>query len=417
MSVPMSSALDLVPLVLDEVTVHTDIEPQVYDEWSTTPTPTTNDMPRTSLIDSVCALLASDGSKSQAIIARARKPFDINNAVLELLLSDRVVFVRKLSHEASSDLTSRWFKGRCVSEVSVLRWFELVAPDLPVPRVLAVNETKELIVTTLLPGLDAVHAYPRMDALAKERSVLSYARFAVRMFQIPAPQRFGTPYDLNGPALLLGSHIGFSPEHCFDVSESTDLQSFFNGLIDSRLFRSSIYHKSDPSSHSLLSLRLTRLREGIQPLIAEVTKDPILSRFVLAHQDTRSNNLILEPVSGEISGAVDWEYCGCLPAAMAAQYPEWIRPPIDESLQYRNPKDTFLHYTFELKAERERLCDLYEECVKGLDQEFWNCLVLGTRLRDAYTWIALSNGDLDGEAMDRWVTDHLFGSTANHRCT
>lgn len=51
------------------------------------------------------------------------------------------------------------------------------------------------------------------------------------------------------------------------------------------------------------------------------------------------------------------------------------------------------------------------------DQEFWNCLVLGTRLRDAYTWIALSNGDLDGEAMDRWVTDHLFGSTANHRCT
>ncbi|KAJ3915176.1 hypothetical protein F5877DRAFT_49078, partial [Lentinula edodes] len=303
-------------------------------------------------------------------------------------------------------------------EISVLRWLELVAPDLPVPRVLAVSETKELSVTTVVPGLDAMHAYPRLDALAKERSVTSYAQFAIRMFRIPAPQRFGTPHDLDGQSLLLGRHIGFSPEHCFAVSESTDLQSFFDGLIDSRLLRSSIYHhKSDPSSHSLLSFRLTRLREGIQPLIAEVIKDPILSRFVLTHQDTRSNNLILEPASGEISGAVDWEYCGCLPAAMAAQYPEWIRPPIDESLQYRNPKDTFLHYTFELKAERERLCDLYEECVKGLDQEFWNCLVLGTRLRDAYTWIALSNGDLDGEAMDRWVTDHLFGSTANHRCT
>ncbi|KAJ3900906.1 hypothetical protein F5879DRAFT_992446 [Lentinula edodes] len=416
MSVLMSSALDIVPLVLDEVTVHTDLEPQVYEEWSTT---TTKDIPCTSLIENACCLL--DGSKSQPIIARARKPFDINNAVLELhLISDCVVFVRQLSHQSSTsnDLISRWFKGRCVSEISVLRWLELVAPDLPVPRVLAVSETKELSVTTVVPGLDAMHAYPRLDALAKERSVTSYAQFAVRMFRIPVPQRFGTPHDLDGQSLLLGPHIGFSPEHCFDVSESTDLQSFFDGLIDSRLLRSSIYHhKSDPSSHSLLSFRLTRLREGIQPLIVAVIKDPILSRFVLTHQDTRSNNLILEPVSGEISGAVDWEYSGCLPAAMAAQYPEWIRPPIDESLQYRNPKDTFLHYTFELKAERERLCDLYEECVKGLDQEFWNCLVLGTRLRDAYTWIALSNGDLDGEAMDRWVTDHLFGSTANHRCT
>ncbi|GAV98678.1 phosphotransferase enzyme family protein [Lentinula edodes] len=287
MSVLMSSALDIVPLVLDEVTVHTDLEPQVYEEWSTT---TNKDIPCTSLIENACCLL--DGSKSQPIIARARKPFDINNAVLKLHLSDCVVF----------------------GDVS-----------------LKSLETKELSVTTVVPGLDAMHAYPRLDALAKERSVTSYAQFV--------------------------------------------------------------------------------------PLIAEVIKDPILSRFVLTHQDTRSNNLILEPASGEISGAVDWEYCGCLPAAMAAQYPEWIRPPIDESLQYRNPKDTFLHYTFELKVERERLCDLYEECVKGLDQEFWNCLVLGTRLRDAYTWIALSNGDLDGEAMDRWVTDHLFGSTANHRCT
>ncbi|KAJ3873487.1 hypothetical protein F5051DRAFT_455942 [Lentinula edodes] len=130
----------------------------------------------------------------------------------------------------------------------------------------------------------------------------------------------------------------------------TDDASFFDGLIDSRLLRSSIYHKFNSASHSLLSLRLARLREGLQSLIVEVVKNPTLSRLVPPHQNTRCNNLILETVSGEISGVVDWEYCGCLPAAMAAQYPEWIRPPIDESLQYRNPKDTFLHYTFELKA-------------------------------------------------------------------
>ncbi|KAJ3915217.1 hypothetical protein F5877DRAFT_82069 [Lentinula edodes] len=266
------SMQDSVPLFLEEMLVHTDLEPLVYEEWS--------------------GVVATDNLKNAT-----------NSTMPRIALGDAL-------------------------PKSLLRWFELVAPELLVPRVLAVDDMGELTVTTFVPGLNAMHAYLCLDVLATEHSVLSYAQLTVRMFRIPAPQCFGTSQDLNGPTLLqvLGSHIRFSLEHCFDVSESTGLQSFFDGLID------------------------TRLREGLQSLIVEVVKDPTLSRFVPPHQNTRCNNLILETVSGEISGVVDWEYCGCLPAAMAAQYPGWIRPPIDESLQYRNPKDTFLHYTFELKA-------------------------------------------------------------------
>ncbi|KAJ3886387.1 hypothetical protein GG344DRAFT_69708 [Lentinula edodes] len=320
------SMQDIVPLLLNDVFVHTDLEPLVYEEWSQQTTDnlknaTDSTMPRIALVESaLCALLAKDGSSffsgdgmnsvvPQQImaLARARTPFDTDDAY---------VFSSILMESHPGDALPK----------SLLRWFELVAPELLVPRVLAVDDMGELTVTTFVPGLDAMHAYLCLDVLATEHSVLSYAQLTVRMFRIPAPQCFGTSEDLNGPTLLqvVGSHIRFSLEHCFEVSESTDLQSFFDGLIDSRLLRSSIYHKSNPARHSLSSLRLAKLRERIQ-------------------------SLIVEPQ-----------------AYLPALY-----------LQTQGREGTTLQF-----------------CVKGLYQRFWNCLVLGTRLRDAYTWITLSNGDL-----------------------
>ncbi|KAJ4478795.1 hypothetical protein C8J55DRAFT_561163 [Lentinula edodes] len=112
------------------------------------------------------------------------------------------------------------------------------APELLVPRVLVVDDMGALTVTTFVPGLNAMHAYLCLDVLlATEHSVLSYAQLTVRMFRIPAPQCFGTSQNLNGPTLLqvVGSHIRFSLEHCFDVSESTDLQSAFAFLHTSQI--------------------------------------------------------------------------------------------------------------------------------------------------------------------------------------
>ncbi|KAJ4474240.1 hypothetical protein J3R30DRAFT_3406253 [Lentinula aciculospora] len=378
MSVSGSSALKIVPLFLDETIVHTDLEPLFYEEWS----PIKNDASCISLIQSACAL---DDSISQPITAKARKPFDLDNAVrsfdshsvLELQPSDeRVVYVRKLSKQSSvttSQSLSRWYKGRCDSEISVLRWFKRIAPDFPVPRVLAVDKSEELIVTSCIPGLDVLHAYP---------SLVTSAKYLV---------------------LILGF---LSIIDCFDVDESTDLQSFFANLINSRRLRSFVYRNKaqDPKSHSLLRQRLETLQEALRPVIAELTdSDPALSscRFVLSHQDLRCNNVPLDPVSGQVMGIVDWEYCASLPAVLAAQFPEWTHQPIMESSLYRNPKDTFLHYAFEPKAERKRLCELYEECVQRLDQEYWRCLMAGSRLRDAYAWVLASDCDPDGEAMNR----------------
>ncbi|KAF9069260.1 hypothetical protein BDP27DRAFT_1325889 [Rhodocollybia butyracea] len=367
----------------------------------------------TSLIESACALL---GNKLQATMAVARKPFNSNDVVMELHLDDnRTVFVRVLTQQSSDNSTTRWLQGRHTSEISILQWLEMVAPNVPVSRVLAVDSVNGIIVTTYIPGLDAFHAYPLLKASAKEHSVVSWAQLALKLFRTSSPQCFGTPHAIEGTMLRLGVHIGLSPGHCFDVGGSTNLRTFFASAVESRISRSAILYANEPETHSLLCQRVARLFEGLESLMVELDSDPALSRFVLTHTDPRPDNVILDPVSGEVLAIVDWEYVSCFPAAMAAQYPEWIRSPIVGTQRYRNSKTTLLHYTLEPKAERERLCNLYEEYMQRHDPEYHRCLIWGIRLRDAYVWITSPN-DPDGEAMDKWVTEHLLGVTADHRC-
>ncbi|KAJ7654188.1 hypothetical protein B0H17DRAFT_1214510 [Mycena rosella] len=125
---------------------------------------------------------------------------------------------------------------------------------------------------------------------------------------------------------------------------------------------------------------------------------------------------MLHETSGEVIGIVDWEYHGCMPACMSSGYPSWIRPRIVES--YRDPKSKIVSFFNEPRAERNRLSDLYEQTVKELDEEYYHCLVQGTRLRDALAWIEDSYSDLAGFAMERWTKDHLFQDVADtdHRC-
>ncbi|KAF8186972.1 hypothetical protein K438DRAFT_1973161 [Mycena galopus ATCC 62051] len=74
-----------------------------------------------------------------------------------------------------------------------------------------------------------------------------------------------------------------------------------------------------------------------------------------------------------------------------------VDAPILDSPLYRNPESTIVSFFLEPRAERDRLCNLYEEIVKKLDHDNYNCLLHGTRLRDALAWIELDgNEDNDG---------------------
>ncbi|KAJ7194176.1 hypothetical protein GGX14DRAFT_476559 [Mycena pura] len=388
--------------------IETDLEPLVYDVWS-------SDAPRdaqwTSMVKRVDSIL-----KERVVKARLRKPFDPTDAVMDVEFDGGKSDFVGWSADKLEYPPEFWKCARLSAELSILHWLEAHAPDLPVPRVLASDNVSCLHVTTVMPGLDAMHSYPRLSAPAKENSVISWARVSVSMFRLPVPQQFGM---IENPFVKGHPHIYVSPEHTFDISNTPDLVSFFETAITMRRSRSLAVN--DAESHSILCRRLDHLLEGLQPLIALAQSDPSTSRFTLTHRDLRPNNVMLNESSGEVVGIVDWEFNECLPACMSAVYPDWIRPPIIESALYENPTNKFVTFFLEPQPERDRLCDLYEKTVKELDEDYHTCLIHGTRLRDALAWIEVYHNrdrDNDGECMDRWVEDHLFtdGAAGGHRC-
>ncbi|KAJ6624491.1 hypothetical protein B0H10DRAFT_2006163 [Mycena sp. CBHHK59/15] len=395
----------------DDERIETDLPPLVYDVWSSAERAAPGDAQWLSIIGHAGKLL-----NEQPVTAKTRKPFDRTNTVMDIQLDGGgSVFVRVLvwRDEDPEDPVETWKRARLFAEFSILRWLEANASSLPVPRVLAFNDINGLLVTTLMPGLDAAHTYPRLSTAAKEHSVASWAHVSVLMFRLPVPQQFGMIED---PPVQGRLHLSLSPEHTFDTDNTTDLLSFFMSAISTRRTRSLMINNLE--EQEMLCRRLDRLLEGLKPLVALAQDTLYMSRFALTHRDPRSDNIILDETSGEVVGIVDWEFNGCVPACMSAEYPSWIRSPIFKSPLYRNAKSKFLAFFNEPRTERNRLSDLYEKTVKELDEDYYNCLLHGTRLCDVLAWIENNYNDHDGFGMERWTEEHLFPTVAeaDHRC-
>ncbi|KAJ7983054.1 phosphotransferase enzyme family-domain-containing protein [Mycena polygramma] len=346
--------------------VKIELEPLVYNEWSSKD--------------------ASEDAEWSLIVQR----------VMDVELEDGSSwFVRVAMIDPKEDpTTSMWKRDKLFAELSILRWLADNAPTVPVPRVRAFDEDNRLLITDLMPGLDAQHAYPRLSTSAKENSITSWASLSVLMFHIPVPQQFAMVGDSSG------SYLSIAAGPAFDTDETTDLLSFFASAVESRRTRS--LGELDPEECELLSSRLDRLLERLRPLIALAQATPCMSRFALTHRDPRPTNVMLDESTGEVKGIVDWEYYSCMPACMSVTYPSWIRNPIIEAPAYPNPKNIIDSFSLEGRAERNRLCDFYETTVKTLDMEYYKCLIDGARLRDALAWIENSYSDSDGYAMERW---------------
>ncbi|KAJ7283170.1 hypothetical protein C8J57DRAFT_1498246 [Mycena rebaudengoi] len=362
----------------DDERVETDLQPLVYDTWSSAEKVAPGDLDAQwlSIIGRASKLL-----NERPVAAKTRKPFDWTNTAK--LDGGGSVFVRVLAwrSEDPEDPVEAWKCSRLFAEFSILRWLEANGSGLPVPRVLAFDDINGMLITTIMPSLDAIHTYPRLSTAAKEHSVASWARVSVLIFRLPIPQRFRM---VENPLLLGHPHLYVSPEHTFDTENTPDLLSSFESDISTRRTRSLMINNLE--EYNTLCRRLDRLLE--------------------------------DETSGEVVGIVDWEFYGCMPACMSAEYPSWIRPPIFDSPCYQNPKRKSRVFYHEPRAERNRLSNLYEQIVKELDEEYYNCLFQATRLRDALAWIESNYQDNDGFCMKRWTEEHLFSTVAeaDHRC-
>ncbi|VDB84345.1 unnamed protein product [Peniophora sp. CBMAI 1063] len=394
----------MVPLYEDDRLVHTDLQPLYFEEWSAADADSPMDPEWATLVQRSCALV---GSEARPVQIKMRKPFDPESLVMEMHLADgKSVFVRIIPPAVNDTLLHSWTVGRFAAESAVLRWFERIAPKLPVPRVLATVAEDGIAVTTLMPGIDAMHVYPLLSTEAREHSLVAWAQLSTQIFRLQAPQRFGSPFSFDASKLKPGMHVGVLPDACITVDDSTDLYTFFKRLADVR--RGRLPTPSDQKTQDALSKRVDKLLKAIRPMIENLTREPWMRRFVLTHCDLRPDNVLLAPTSGEPVGIVDWEFCACLPSILAAKYPEWICPTILVDPRYRNPRDVFLTYEFDSWSEQKRLRGIYEDAVRRLDEEYWKCLIQGAKLREAYAWLETARRDLDGVGMERWVED-VFG--------
>lgn len=167
-------------------------------------------------------------------------------------------------------------------DASVLR---LVRGLLPVPEVLEVRrpdpaaEMPGLLVTSFLPGerLDLVLADADDDLQRRIGSDLG--RLLTRLNRMPF-LRSGPFVDAD---LTVGS---WGPE-------AADLPSFVSSLVPGSAL---VAWSADEHE------RLLALADRAQDLL-----DPI-SRRCLVHSDFNPKNLLVDPVSGEVTGLLDWEF-------------------------------------------------------------------------------------------------------------
>lgn len=179
---------------------------------------------------------------------------------------------------------------RCAVDTALLR---LVRGILPVPEVVesrpADAEMPGILVTERLPGvrLDHVLDDPATDDDARRRLGESVGRLLARLSGIPMPEP------------------GFFADATLVVvrgSLDVDLDDFVSEQRDtSRL--------ASWSDHDTAALR--RLADHAQTLMEarpDAADPATYGRCVLVHSDFNPKNLLVDPVTGQVTGLLDWEF-------------------------------------------------------------------------------------------------------------
>ncbi|KAG6816874.1 hypothetical protein H0H87_002195 [Tephrocybe sp. NHM501043] len=354
-----------------------------------------------SLVKNVSHVLST---KITSTILRAAS----DNLTLEALLEDgQSVIVRKIlpTKDVSND---KWGARKLIVEAHLLAWLQASSPA-PVPRVLSPLSALPLdepdpeffFVADKLPGTVLLNQYGLLDVSAKERLVVSFAKFKLKMFRLNVPQSIGSllPAKSSELGLNIVPRIGVQSHQATKVFE--DVCEYFDFLLQAKK-RSDSIGESDGGHIDELGVHIYTLLDDLK---SKSTAHSLL-RCVLSHEDLNDQNILIDE-RGEITGVVDWEYQIVKPAFLAADYPPWLS--YDACMDPRFA-DTYYTVWLESPQESKRLRDLYSQIVKAQDEEYWNALVQGQALRSCIKWLVYMPAVDEGCArMKQWM-DVTFSS-------
>jgi hypothetical protein len=157
-------------------------------------------------------------------------------------------------------------------------------------------------------------------------SIQSFADITLQLFELNCPQLIGSLTSFTAKTnkgedeIAVGACIHPESDGFHDRASFKNIHEYFEWIIslkESRLHQAS-YASQDQSR---LAHVWTRLRSLVTRESSKLS--PSSLRVVPVNEDFAAHNVVIHD-DGRIAGVYDWEYHALLPAALAAEYPEWI---------------------------------------------------------------------------------------------
>ncbi|KAF8884267.1 kinase-like domain-containing protein [Gymnopilus junonius] len=264
-------------------------------------------------------------------------------------------------------------------ECALMRWVSSTT-NIPIPGVLYYNGGPSFpyIIMEKCTGTVITNAFGALPLEAKIANMRSFARIAVELFHLQAPEGIGSiaPYLPSaawppslGPLVL--PRVESPPQELHSITE------YFSWLIEAKLRSLDIRDGDTETDHDEAKSTLKNLEVLISKTISNF--DAALLKSVLCHEDLTPHNILINN-EGNVTGIIDWEFHTVKPAVLAAGYPSWIAT-IDPSTVDRESQWT--PFAFVSASESERLYQVYDEIVKEMDGMYYRALKLGRICRSA----------------------------------
>ncbi|KAI0633933.1 hypothetical protein C8Q77DRAFT_710875 [Trametes polyzona] len=210
-------------------------------------------------------------------------------------------------------------------EMNLLKWLTS-SSSMPVPGVHAIIDAPRpdlfpCAIIDFVPGTLLLNACGRFPYAIKEHLMYSFAKISVELFRLEVPQQIGTLEISKDGALNVIPWKTINHGQCATEIFET-LEDFIDYLIQRKLNSNAI--GSDPTSRARGKQVLALLTSKLQPILSQLNK-PSHRRCVLTHDDLNQTNILVDSLSGDITGLIDWEFQSVRPAVLAANYPPCVQ--------------------------------------------------------------------------------------------
>ncbi|KAK2614456.1 hypothetical protein N8I77_001279 [Diaporthe amygdali] len=258
---------------------------------------------------------------------------------------------------------------KTINEVSVMRWVK-ENTKIPVPAVVRFDASEdnplghEFTLLERAPGISVDKVYDQLDTATKHSLISQLAEFLAQIHAHSFDLIGGMQLSHQDGAIVPGPVLDETFWQAPDVAKYWPPEDSVSTLNISGPFESYtalcaaqmerlIYAIEKHGSLAWIRDLVPRLRTFVDLLTKEQEKVRDMkfndAKIVLAHKDLHFANIMFDPLTGEITGILDWEFAGTVPA------PRW------------NPVRAFLwkgQFTDEAKAEKEALMIVFERMCK-----------------------------------------------------